>query len=86
MTGWPAVFIFQSGLGTIGLHQLKVAGPSTKANRMLEPSKPPAINQSSAAEAGERLANQRASGEEEAGPSRKMQSTAQLRCGSPSGA
>lgn len=85
MTGWPAVFIFQSGLGTIGLHQLKVAGPSTKANRMLEPSKPPAINQSSGAEAGKRLANQRASGEE-AGPSLKMQSTAQLRCGSPRGA
>lgn len=68
MTGWPTIFIFQSELRITGLYQLKVAGPSTKANRMLEPSKPSAINQSSGAAARERLANQRASGEEGAGP------------------
>lgn len=47
---------------------------------MLEPSKRTAINQSAGAAAGERLANQRASGEEGAEPSRRELYAARLRC------
>lgn len=73
--------ILQSGLGVSELHQLKVTGPSIKTNRMLEPSKRTAINQSAGAAAGERLANQRASGEEGAEPSCKEHCAARVRCG-----
>lgn len=48
---------------------------------MLEPSKRTAINQSAGAAAGERLANQRESGEEGAEPSCKEHCAARLRCG-----
>lgn len=67
MIGRPTVSILQPGLGATGLHQSKVTGPSTKANRMLEPSERRATNQSAGTEARERLANRRASGEEGGG-------------------